>query len=68
MLTPFPHIAAEQQDRDTRLRALNREFRETQEALNHSAASINRAIKLNEQNYHRKRKAILANGHAQEPL
>jgi hypothetical protein len=48
------------------LRDLNNEFRETQEALNHAQASINRALRLNDQNYHRKRKAILANGHDQE--
>jgi hypothetical protein len=45
------------------LRALNAEHRDTLEALNHAQASIVRAQKLNEQNYHRKRKAILANGH-----
>jgi len=45
------------------LRDLNNEHRDTLEALNHAQASIFRAQKLNEQNYHRKRKAILANGH-----
>ena len=48
------------------LRALNNEFRETQESLNHAQASITRALRLNDQNYHRKRKQILANGHDQE--
>ena len=45
------------------LRDLNNEHRDTLEALNHAQASINRAQKLNEQNYHRKRRAILSNGH-----
>jgi len=45
------------------LRDLNNEHRDTLEALNHAQASIIRAQKLNEQNYHRKRRAILANGH-----
>jgi hypothetical protein len=45
------------------LRALNNEHRDTQEALNHAQVSITRAQKLNEQNYHRKRRAILSNGH-----
>jgi hypothetical protein len=51
---------------DTRqqlLRDLNREYRDTQEALNHAQASLNRGMKLMEENYQRKRKAILANGH-----
>jgi hypothetical protein len=47
------------------LRDLNKEFSETQAAWNHALASVTRAMKLNEQNYHRKRKAILnANGHS----
>jgi len=45
------------------LRALNDEHRETLTALNHAQVSIVRAQKLNEQNYHRKRRAILSNGH-----
>ena len=45
------------------LRDLNAEYRDTQEALNHTQASLTRAIRLAEQNYQRKRKAILANGH-----
>ena len=45
------------------LRDLNNELRDTLEALNHAQASIVRAQKLNEQNYHRKRRAILSNGH-----
>ena len=44
------------------LRDLNNEHRDTLEALNHAQASINRAQKLNEQNYHRKKRAILSNG------
>jgi len=45
------------------LRDLNNEHRDTLEALNHAQVSITRAQKLNEQNYHRKRRAILGNGH-----
>jgi hypothetical protein len=45
------------------LRDLNNEQRDTLEALNHAQASLTRAIRLAEQNYQRKRKAILANGH-----
>ena len=45
------------------LRDLNNEHRDTLEALNHAQVSITRAQKLNEQNYHRKRRAILSNGH-----
>jgi hypothetical protein len=55
-----PHISDLQRQQ---LRDLNNEHRDTLEALNHAQASIIRAQKLNEQNYHRKRKAILANGH-----
>jgi len=55
-----PHLVASQRDQ---LRALNNEHRGTMEALNHAQASIIRTQKLNERNYHRKRKAILANGH-----
>jgi len=54
------HLTADQRHQ---LRALNQEHRDTQEALNHSQASIIRAMKLNEINYHKRRKAILANGH-----
>ena len=54
------------QEHDTRqkqLRDLNQEHRDTLEALNHAEASIVRARKLNDLNYHRRRKAILNNGH-----
>ena len=54
------------QEHDTRqkqLRDLNQEHRDTLEALNHAEASIVRARKLNDLNYHWRRKAILANGH-----
>jgi hypothetical protein len=54
------------QEHDTRqkqLRDLNQEHRETQEALNRAENSILHARKLNDLNYHRRRKAILANGH-----
>ena len=54
------------QEHDTRqkqLRDLNQEHRDTLEALSHAGASLVRARKLNDLNYHRRRKAILANGH-----
>ena len=60
-MTPSTAPISESQRRQ--LRDLNNEHRDTLEALNHAQASIIRAQKLNEQNYHRKRKAILANGH-----
>src|SRR5262245_42443376 len=49
---------------DTRraLRDLNHDYRETISALMGAHASINRALKLTEDNYQRKRKAII-NGH-----
>ena len=65
-MTPSTTPISESQRRQ--LRDLNEEHRDTLEALNHAQASITRAQKLNEQNYHRKRKAILSNGHDQEPL
>jgi hypothetical protein len=55
------HLTTEQR---RQLRDLNQEHRDTQEALNHTQASLNRAMKLMEENYQRKRKQIL-NGHAQ---
>jgi hypothetical protein len=46
------------------LRALNDEYRETTAAFGHAQVGLNRAVKLAEQNYHRRRKQILtANGH-----
>ena len=48
------------------LRALNTEYKATAEALNHTQVSLTRAMRLPEDNYQRKRKAILANGHDQE--
>jgi hypothetical protein len=62
MLTPSPRIVAAD-DRQKQLRDLNNEHRDTLEALHHAEASIVRARKLNDINYHRRRKAILANGH-----
>ena len=50
-------------DQQKQLWSLNKEHRETLEALNHAEASIVRARKLNDVNYHRRRKAILSNGH-----
>jgi hypothetical protein len=60
-MTPSTAPISETQRRQ--LRDLNDEHRDTLEALNHAQASIVRAQKLNEQSYHRKRLAILSNGH-----
>ena len=62
LITPHvvDHLTADQR---RQLRDLNNEHRETNEAMNHAEASIVRARKLNDINYHRRRKAILANGH-----
>jgi hypothetical protein len=49
-------------DKQKLLRDLNQEYRETTSALMGAHASINRSLKLNEQNYQRRRKEIL-NGH-----
>ena len=61
MLTSSPHVVVD--SRQKQLRALNLEHRDTLEALNHAEASIVRARKLNDIKYHRRRRAILANGH-----
>jgi uncharacterized protein YlxW (UPF0749 family) len=53
-------------DRGAQLRALNNEYRDTQEALNHAEASLNRAKKLMEENYQRKRKQILNHVNGEE--
>jgi len=45
------------------LRALDKEHRETLTALNQAEASVAHSRKLNDLSYHRRRKAILANGH-----
>ena len=47
---------------------LNAEYRDINEAINHAQADVDRAKKLYDMNYHRRRKAILsatssANGH-----
>jgi hypothetical protein len=47
------------------LRALDKEHRETQVALNQAEASVNHARKLDELNYHRRKRAILAE-HAED--
>jgi hypothetical protein len=48
-----------------KLRELNSEYRDTQVALNQAQASLTRAMKLSEQQYHQRRKQIIsANGHA----
>jgi len=63
-LIPPTHVADPVQKQ---LRALNNEYRDTQEALNHTQASLNRAMKLMEENYQRKRRAIInGNGHDQD--
>ena len=71
MLQPSPRITTtDHRDRDSRsepvqqqLRALDKEHRETLTALNQAEASVAHARNLNDLNYHRRRKAILANGH-----
>jgi hypothetical protein len=45
------------------LRELDKEYREKLVELNKTEASINHARKLGELSYHRRRRAILANGH-----
>jgi hypothetical protein len=64
-MTPSASISASSitEHQRRQLRDLNNEHRGTLEAPNHAQASIIRAQKLNEQNYHRKRRAILSNGH-----
>jgi len=59
------HLHESRSDHDVQkqLRDLKAEHRDTMEALNHAEASIARARKLNDLNYHRRRKAILSNGH-----
>ena len=54
-------------DQRRQLRDLNTEHSDTLKALNQAEASIQRARNLNDQNYHRRRRAILTNGHSQEP-
>jgi hypothetical protein len=45
------------------LRDLNDEYRDLNETINHAQASVDRAKKLNDINYHRRRRAIPADGH-----
>ena len=45
------------------LRDLNDEYRDLNETINHAGASVDRAKKLNDINYHRRRRAIPADGH-----
>jgi len=55
------------QSKHQQLRALNTEYKATAEALNHTQASLTRAMRLLETNYQRKRKQILnGNGHDEE--
>jgi len=67
-MTPSTSISAHQR---RQLQALNDEHRDTLEALNHAQVNVNRtkadvdrALKLLDGEYHRKCRAILANGHA----
>ena len=63
-LTPHPDEVVSV---NNQLRALNNEYRDTQSALMQAQHSVSRALKLNEENYHRKRKAIIrGNGHNAE--
>jgi hypothetical protein len=52
-------------DQQKQLWALNKEHRDTQEALNHAQASLNRAMRLLDDNYRRRRKQIM-NGHGHD--
>ena len=47
------------------LSELNAEYRDLNETINHAQASVDRAKKLNDLNYHRRRRAILAE-HAED--
>jgi len=62
MLQPSPRITTNDAVQ-AQLRALDKEHRETLTALNQAEASVAHARKLNELNYHRRRKPILNNGH-----
>jgi len=62
MLQPSPRFTTNDPVQ-ARLCALDKEHRETLTALNQAEASVVHARKLNDLNYHRRRKAILANGH-----
>jgi len=62
MLQPSPRVTTADPVQQ-QLRALHKEHRETLTALNQAEASVAHARKLNDLNYHRRRKAILANGH-----
>jgi len=63
MDTATSTISAEQR---RQLRELNAEYQDLNKEINHAQVSVDRAKKLNDINYHRKRKAILANGHSQD--
>jgi len=65
MLTPSPHVVDHLRNDPVKqqLRGLDKEYRETQVALNQTQASLTHTMRLTEMNYHRRRKAILANGH-----
>ena len=63
MTLPTPHINDLQR---RQLRELNAEYHGINEEINHAQASVDRAKKLNDISYHRRRKAILANGHTQD--
>ena len=62
MLNPSTHVVTDHRQKQ-QLRDLNNEFRDTQAALNQAQASLTRAIRLSEDNYNPKRRAILANDH-----
>ena len=61
MTLTSPHTADTVQKQQ--LRALDKEYRNYQVALNQTQASLTHTVRIAEQNYHRRRKAILANGH-----
>jgi len=56
------------ESRRRQLRELNAEYNDINKEINHAQASVDRAKKLHDINYHKRRKAILANGHDQDLL
>jgi hypothetical protein len=60
-----PHVVDDYMKQQ--LRELDKEYREKLTTLNQAEACISRTRKLDELSYHRRRRAILANGHDEEP-
>jgi len=61
-MTPSASISASSitEHQRRQLSELNAEYRDLNETINHAQASVDRAKKLNDLNYHRRRRAILA--------